>query len=301
MIRPLTCLTFLVACGSGLYLYQSKHQVQLLDRQIEKAVHETDALREQSRALRAEWMLLNDPERLRQFADEYLSLKPIMPTQFTSMAELDSRLPPPTPNPPPAEVPVAAASDAVPPDAATVAAAAPATADADATAASADAPAGAATADAGGDEAPPAVADQDLPVPPLPAAPTAVASAPSAPRVAEHKSTPPAAGRPDTAVASVPRQAEPRSARAEPQRQESRSPEPRVAEARPATLRPIELRPSETRTAAASPSRPPVRTSAPLPVAHPMPSGGSLLGMARGANPPVPLPRPTPVSVNEWN
>src|SRR6185312_10852083 len=152
MIRPLTCLTFLVACGSGLYLYQSKHQVQLLDRQIEKAVHETDALREQSRALRAEWMLLNDPERLRQFADEYLSLKPIMPTQFTSMAELDSRLPPPTPNPPPAEVPVAAArdaappnpppaevpvaaaSDAAPPDAATVAAAAPATADADATA-----------------------------------------------------------------------------------------------------------------------------------------------------------------------
>ena len=32
MIRPITCVCFLLACGSGLYLYQSKHRVQLLDR-----------------------------------------------------------------------------------------------------------------------------------------------------------------------------------------------------------------------------------------------------------------------------
>ena len=41
MIRPLTIATFLLACGSGLYLYQSKHEVQLLDRTIERTVHET--------------------------------------------------------------------------------------------------------------------------------------------------------------------------------------------------------------------------------------------------------------------
>ena len=66
MIRPLTIATFLLACGSGLYLYESKHEVQLLDRTIEKTVHDTTALREQSRLLAAEWTMLNDPERLRQ-------------------------------------------------------------------------------------------------------------------------------------------------------------------------------------------------------------------------------------------
>src|SRR6202012_5527553 len=95
MIRPLTVATFLMACGSGLYLYQSKHEVQLLDRTIEKTVHATGALREQSRLLAAEWTMLNDPERRRQFSDTYLNLKSIDPKQFPSLADLDSRLPAP--------------------------------------------------------------------------------------------------------------------------------------------------------------------------------------------------------------
>ncbi len=86
MIRPITIVAFLLACGSGLYLYQSKHEVQLLDRTIEKTVRDTTALREQSRLLAAEWTMLNDPDRLRQFSDTYLSLKSINPAQFTSLA-----------------------------------------------------------------------------------------------------------------------------------------------------------------------------------------------------------------------
>ena len=81
MIRPLTIATLLMACGSGLYLYQSKHEVQLLDRTIERTVHETSALREQSRLLAAEWTMMNDPERLRQFSDTYLGLTKIAPSQ----------------------------------------------------------------------------------------------------------------------------------------------------------------------------------------------------------------------------
>ena len=61
MIRPFTFICFLLACGSGLYLYQSKHRVQMLDHQIEQTVHATDTLREQTRVLHAEWTLLNDP------------------------------------------------------------------------------------------------------------------------------------------------------------------------------------------------------------------------------------------------
>lgn len=94
MIRPITCLTFLLACGSGLYLYQSKHRVELLDRQIEQIAADTDQVRQQTRMLRAEWTLLNDPARLRQLAAQFLDLKTVSPGQFTNLAELDARLPP---------------------------------------------------------------------------------------------------------------------------------------------------------------------------------------------------------------
>ena len=138
MIRPFTLVCFLLACGSGLYLYQSKHRVQVLDREIERTVRATEELRERIRVLHAEWTLQNDPQRLQTLADQFLSLKTVTPGQFTSLAALDSRLPPvpppeapiPVPAPPsppvadtpppeePAPVPVAASKPAPPPPAA---------------------------------------------------------------------------------------------------------------------------------------------------------------------------------------
>lgn len=118
MIRPVTCIAFLLACGSGLYLYQTKHRVKVLDDQIAQVVKQTNTLREQTRMLSAEWTLLNDPERLRQLANQFLTLQTVSPSQFTSLANLDSRLPPPVPpaSPSPAtpaqSIPVAAASGA---------------------------------------------------------------------------------------------------------------------------------------------------------------------------------------------
>lgn len=94
MIRPITCVCVLLAGASGLYLYQSKHRVQLLDKQIEATVHATQAARERTGVLRAEWTLLNDPERLAQLADRFLALKTVAPPQFTTTADLGNRLPP---------------------------------------------------------------------------------------------------------------------------------------------------------------------------------------------------------------
>ena len=102
MIRPFTVVTFLMACGSGLYLYQSKHEVQVLDRTIERTVHDSAALREQSRELVAEWTMLTNPERLRQFADTYLKLKTVDAKQYSSLGDLDRRLAPPQTEAPPA-------------------------------------------------------------------------------------------------------------------------------------------------------------------------------------------------------
>ena len=101
MIRPITCVGFVLACASGLYLYQAKHRVNVIDQEIAGIVHATDTTREQIRLLHAEWTLLNQPDRLQKLADQFLPLKPTNPSQFTSLADLDSRLPAIRPAPPP--------------------------------------------------------------------------------------------------------------------------------------------------------------------------------------------------------
>ncbi len=78
--------------------------MNLLDQQIEKTVRTTEAAREQIRLLHADWTLLNQPDRLQKLADQFLTLKPANPAQFTSLAELDSRLPA-VPPPPAAPLP----------------------------------------------------------------------------------------------------------------------------------------------------------------------------------------------------
>ena len=93
MIRPFTCVCFLLACGSGpvpLSVQASRADARSRDRE-DRARHRE--LREQTRVLHAEWTLQNDPQRLQALADQFLNLKTVTPGQFTSMADLDSRLP----------------------------------------------------------------------------------------------------------------------------------------------------------------------------------------------------------------
>lgn len=93
MIRPFTLVTVLMAAGSGLYLYQSKHNAQMLDREIAHTLQSADAARQRGGLLRAEYELQSDPTRLQDLAQRYLTLKDTAPTQFTNFAELDRRLP----------------------------------------------------------------------------------------------------------------------------------------------------------------------------------------------------------------
>jgi hypothetical protein len=100
MIRPFTCVSVLLACGSGLYLYQTKHHAQVVDRQIEHTVQAITATRTQTRELAAAWTLLGNPDRLQLLADQYLDIKPVQPSQFVALSELDNRLPSPRALPP---------------------------------------------------------------------------------------------------------------------------------------------------------------------------------------------------------
>jgi hypothetical protein len=270
MIRPLTIATFLTACASGLYLYQSKHEAQVLDRTVEKTLHETAAYREQSRLLAAEWTMLNDPESLRRFSDTYLTLKTIAPSQFTSLTDLDSRLPAvPLPAPKgdadaePGE-PVGAAPEVAP-------------------------------LTAGAAEDPPAlVADDPGRVP------TAVQSVPAPGAAATHPAE-------RKIVASHPAETRLADRRAA-QPAETHVSDSKAAETRlPATgtpPRPMVVAAVSRPVAASSAVSPAASASAPAPTAAvpasvPAARGGSLLGMARGSA--LPPPRPMPVNATQWS
>lgn len=110
MIKPFTFLCMVACVGSGMYLYSEKHSAEMLDRQITHVIHATEAARQRTGLLRADWALLNEPGRLQTMADQYLALKPMAPNQFVQMADLGSRLPAPVAAPP------AGATDETPDD-----------------------------------------------------------------------------------------------------------------------------------------------------------------------------------------
>ena len=115
MIRPMTCLSLIAALGAGMYLYQEKHRAQMLDRDITHTVKLADQARDRIGMLRAEWALLNEPERLADLAAHHLQLQPLQPSQFVRLEDLASRLPAPSSaqvNQPAMEEPVASAQPA---------------------------------------------------------------------------------------------------------------------------------------------------------------------------------------------
>lgn len=101
MIRPFTCICMLLAGGSGLYLYQTKHRTRMLDRQIEQTLRQVETARSRVGLLQAEWALLNEPQRLSELGDRFLNLKSVTPAQFVTLSELDRHLPAPLPPPAP--------------------------------------------------------------------------------------------------------------------------------------------------------------------------------------------------------
>jgi len=256
----------LLACGSGLYLYQTKHHAQVVDRQIEHTVQAITATRMQTRELAAAWTLLGNPDRLQVLANQYLDIKPVQPSQFVALSDLDSRLPAPRALPPPASAePDASGSGTTP-----IASAAPAD--------GAGLSASASTVPAAG---PHAVVAATVAAPVQTALPAGVAQAGkmAGAGIAGTSSAPvPASG-----VAKAPAAVAIRPADRQPA--EASRPPREVAQARPTSPRPASSLP-----VIAELERP--ATPAPQRLA-PAPQTGSLLGMAHIA---VPAPVPLPVS-----
>ena len=95
MIRPFTLISMALFVGSGLYLYQSKHQAQVLDREIAKTIKQTGATRDRIAMLQTEWGVLNETDRLAELASAHTALQSMKPAQFVAIADLAAHLPPP--------------------------------------------------------------------------------------------------------------------------------------------------------------------------------------------------------------
>ncbi|AHI25909.1 putative inner-membrane translocator [Komagataeibacter xylinus E25] len=107
MSRFVTLFFAVVAAVSGLFLYNKKQQTTALDHQIAQIVEQTEHVRSQTAMLRAEWAMLNQPDRLGTLASRYdRGLQPVTPTQFVQMSALAAHLPAPgSPSPHPAPAP----------------------------------------------------------------------------------------------------------------------------------------------------------------------------------------------------
>ena len=105
MIRPFTCVCMILAAGSGLYVYQTKHRGQLLDKEIERTIKTTEAVRQRITMLQSEWAGLNEPERLAdlmrqhaaELAQQHITLRTSATTQLAALNDLGTRLPAPLP------------------------------------------------------------------------------------------------------------------------------------------------------------------------------------------------------------
>lgn len=95
MIRPFTLFCALFAGVSGMVLYAQKHKTTQLDKEITKIVYDTQKIKARTAMLRTEWTLLNQPDRLKDLATNFIpGLRPLNPNQFVQMAAVTSVLPP---------------------------------------------------------------------------------------------------------------------------------------------------------------------------------------------------------------
>lgn len=258
MIRPITLLAAALFLFAAAYAYHVKHQTGLLDRRIAATGQAAEAARAHIRLLRADWAVLNRPDRLRRLADQFLTLQPTKPDQFVTLAMLADHLPPRRlPSPPPGEdVPAPALAAAPTPTA-------------------------------------PIPAAPARPAAPAPAPPVALAAHATAPVRAAPRSAPAATGlarlappparlvpaRPPVEAAAL-RPAAPRS-----------WPPIRAASRPPLALPAARVTPAGYRTPTYRAVAAPAYRPAPHAVPHPGP-GGSMLGQAPGfvAAPPAPVP-----------
>lgn len=84
------CLVLgLVALAYG--IYQVKYEARALDERITVLNKEIEKERDALAVSRAEWSLLNRPERIERLAKKYLELAPVQPAQLVILDEVTEK------------------------------------------------------------------------------------------------------------------------------------------------------------------------------------------------------------------
>lgn len=121
MSRILTLAAIGLAVGTAATLYQVKYEVRLLEQEARELHRGVTRERQSIQVLDAEWAFMNQPSRIQDLAERYLDLKPVKPSQITSIDRLPLRPVEPTPAPGSAAPGDDLLAQALPPGAATVA------------------------------------------------------------------------------------------------------------------------------------------------------------------------------------
>ncbi|MBV1797123.1 hypothetical protein [Siccirubricoccus sp. G192] len=259
MIRPLTLVCLVAAAGAGLHVYNTKHAVSLLDRELRGLARGIEEAEARTQGLQAEWAWLTEQERLRGLAQRHLALEPMQPAQFLRMTEAERRLPAVAAYSGPTAL--FAAREPAAPAGTDVIALLPPLAPAPAAV-----PAATMLARAEPEPAPPAA---PAAIPAEPAAAPAVVAAAAIPLLPEARPATPA----PAALAAVPAAPAPVARMVEHPPAESR-----IVERRPAEPRAVEPRPALADIARATQPRP-----APRPVPRPAPEFAALPPPVRAA------------------
>ena len=88
ILRNITALSFLLSAMLGCIIYQIKHRVLDLEKNIHSLNREIINTNESIHVLSAEWGYLNQPQRLQALNNKYLQLHAIGHTQVASYQTL---------------------------------------------------------------------------------------------------------------------------------------------------------------------------------------------------------------------
>lgn len=91
MLRFVNVCLVLGLVAMAYVIYQVKYETRALDAQILSLDEMIDNERDAIAVLRAEWSLLNRPERIERLAKKYLKLEPAKPSQLVTVDEVTDR------------------------------------------------------------------------------------------------------------------------------------------------------------------------------------------------------------------
>ena len=91
MLRFVNICLVLGLVALACVIYQVKYESRALDAEIASLTEKIDEERDAIAVLRAEWSLLNRPERIERLAKKYLKLAPAKPSQLVTLDTVTDR------------------------------------------------------------------------------------------------------------------------------------------------------------------------------------------------------------------